>query len=134
MSVRVTVIASGTKAQWSIVEQVVSDLTSICDDRTAATCVAVSFDSDLEKCKGLWTDHTTHHSIALRPTLVGASLYAVFLHELGHALGLDHTRRGIMAPKEPKRRQPLSIGLRRKWCAEIAFLVATKRAKEVIIK
>lgn len=39
-----------------------------------------------------------NHLVLVRPEPIGASVYAVLLHEYGHVLGLSHTPRGVMDP------------------------------------
>lgn len=71
--------------------------------------------------------------IIVKRGLVGSRRWRVLLHEFGHALGLEHTRTGIMAPKSYSRAdfsrvEPTELQKRR-WTLEIARQVLEKRYK-----
>jgi Zn-dependent peptidase ImmA (M78 family) len=74
--------------------------------------------------------------IWLNPALTGAALYRVVLHELGHALGLEHKNGPfLMAPKrcQPVDFQPIdpTPTQRRSWSYEIAEAVLKLRRRLV---
>lgn len=77
--------------------------------------------------------YTDKREIWIHPGLIGAELYRVVLHEIGHVLGLEHTRDGIMAAKRkaPEDFQTKSPTLRqrRAWCFEVAQAVLEYRRK-----
>ncbi len=77
------------------------------------------------------------HVIWVRKALRGAALYRVALHELGHALGLDHKHsRCIMAPKRCMRpdyqKSEPTQAQRQRWSSEVARSVLDLRRKEFI--
>lgn len=72
--------------------------------------------------------------IEIRSDLVGCALTRVLLHEFGHALGLDHNKRGIMAPSQNtaadfSKRAPTARQIKM-WTTEIARLVLRMREKQ----
>ena len=81
--------------------------------------------------------HFQSDKIWVRDDQEGAALYRVVLHELGHALGLEHHKgRGIMAPKRHSRspdfqRTAPTLRQRRRWAAEIARAVLELRQRRI---
>ncbi len=83
-----------------------------------------------EDCWGFWAQDI---GVVVNPDLRGEALYRVLLHELGHALGLDHTRSGIM------RRYPLhglesrtaspTPAQKKRWVMQLARQVVEKRGR-----
>lgn len=79
-------------------------------------------------------DRSGRLHIVVKPGLRGRALWRVLLHEYGHAYGLPHTPRGIMAahaenwadtdPREPTREEQA------RWTHEIARAVLEKRRKQ----
>lgn len=71
--------------------------------------------------------------IWLNPCNHGRALYRVVLHELGHLLGLNHTKAGIMAPKRKLGpdfdQRPPTLAQRKAWTLEIVQQVIDRRAK-----
>lgn len=130
--VHLSAVENATSEQRATLEQVVRDL-NVLLPLTEVRHVRVEMWSDMGGCKGLWTEGARGKPdhVMLVSSLVGGKLYAVWLHELGHALGLDHTPAGIMAPKEQGRRA-LTRANRRKWCLDVAAQVQRLRAKEAI--
>lgn len=71
--------------------------------------------------------------IEISNNIGGAKFYRTVLHEIGHALGLDHTRVGIMAAGKEKpddRQTGPWLRERRRWCAELARMVLKRRLRE----
>lgn len=70
--------------------------------------------------------------IAVRPGLSPSQLYTVFLHELGHHFGLDHTTPGIMAPYPEQRTwKRLTLTLRKRLTSELAQLLVLRLASQL---
>jgi hypothetical protein len=72
-------------------------------------------------------------TLVFRDSLEGMALYRTYLHEVGHALGLGHTERGIMsrrqyAASDLSSKWP-SLAQRRRWCHEIAVSFLRHRLK-----
>lgn len=78
-----------------------------------------------------WPDE---NKIEIRAGLVGCALWRVLLHEYGHALGLGHTKSGLMgrcrytkadfSDKEPTERQ------QKVWTTELVRLVLKDKEKK----
>lgn len=130
--VHLSAVENATSEQRATLEQVVRDLNALLP-LTEVRHVRVEMTADTGEFKGHWTEGSRGKpdSVKLVSWLVDGKLYAVWLHELGHALGLDHTPVGIMAPRERGRRA-LTRANRRKWCLDVAAQVQRLRAKEVI--
>lgn len=89
----------------------------------------VTFGTDQSEDDWLgWCD-ITESQIMLHASLSGAMVYLTLLHEIGHALGLNHTREGIMAHSLAERRQTLTLRSRRKWLRQLMKLLIRKNLK-----
>lgn len=81
---------------------------------------------------GLCVFSGEQRTIYLRPHLRGSELYRIYLHELGHAFGLDHTQTGVMAPNVgPSERADLepTPAQRKRWCFEVAEKILKHRRR-----
>lgn len=72
-------------------------------------------------------------AVYLREDMTAALTYKIFLHEVAHLLGLEHTKKGLMAPTHhdtpvgaPSPRQ------RKRWVSELARLVTRHRIRMFI--
>jgi hypothetical protein len=73
------------------------------------------------------------HAIYLREDLETSLLYRIYVHEIGHAFGLGHTEKGLMAPNHSERltgdggptpRQ------RKRWVSELVRAVTRHRIRK----
>ena len=56
---------------------------------------------------------------------------SVLAHEVGHALGLNHTLRGLMAPKDKSKVRKLNLRNRRKWLKQLMRPLVDKRLESL---
>ena len=71
------------------------------------------------------------HYIVLRESLNYGLLYSTAAHEIGHALGLNHTNHGIMAANEKNKIRALNLRTRRRWLGQIARAVVAKKLQNL---
>jgi Matrixin len=122
-----------------ILDQVESDLNDVGLLESSFTRVRFDYAGEYtEDCLGVFfqlLETGDVNEIYVRPSLTGAALYRVILHEYGHALGLGHAPRGVMAP-QPRARSDFmkhdpTPAQRRRWTLEIAQAVMKHRAKAI---
>lgn len=84
-----------------------------------------------DDCWGFWAPGI---GVVVNPDLQGEALYRVLIHEIGHALGLDHTRSGIMRThpiRGLEQRTELPTATQKKrWVMQIARLVVEKKGRK----
>jgi hypothetical protein len=128
-------IYGGTRAQRHVLKVLRDDLDAL--GLTLPVPMSLSFDSRLDHLEE--DDLGEHnivegvHVIRLKATLVDGTLYAVALHEVGHAWGLGHSKAGIMAANDDYSDvRTLSLRNRRKWLGQVGRAVVAKRLKELV--
>lgn len=85
----------------------------------------------MDDCWGFWAPSI---GVVVHVDLRGEALYRILLHEFGHALGLDHTRTGLMRRyplRGYERRADLPTGVQKKrWVMQLARAVLRQRARK----
>lgn len=94
----------------------------------------IFLDPDLKYTMGLWwedDEDPTESYIAIHPKLRGIQAYRTFVHEVGHAYGLDHIPKTIMAANGCLKWDELQTEptpeMRKRWCLELHALVMDYR-------
>lgn len=140
-------LSGGTAAQRAVIRLALADLNAVLGtDLRALGHASITrriviggdalFDerTDLGHCEQLvdvpgCPDTVT---IALRATLTAGALYEVFVHELGHYLGLRHTRRGVMKGTGRPRRAQLTPSRRLNTVIDLCQQLVRHRAKNAL--
>jgi hypothetical protein len=125
-------LSGATSNQAKVVQLVKADLENVGVRLPAG--LQVSFDdTNLENDDiGCFQDVGGELSIDLHPALQGGMVYATFLHEIGHALGLNHTSKGIMAAKDGTDfNRKLTLRNRKKWLRQILKYLTDKRLQDL---
>ncbi len=130
MQVHVWRLRGATRQQRRVVQQLFKDLSSVAGVRIriGRAKQSIEFGNNLfalgeEALHAWWLPNR----IAIRPYLVGAQLYAVTAHEIGHAFGFEHRAKGLMSTvvlksMRPGRRFP-TLRQRRRIVAQFATLL-----------
>ena len=122
-------LIGATRNQTDIAWQVRGDLARIGIETPAALRVTFGGPHLDESDLGWCDDHGP--VVELKSTLSGGLLYFTFLHELGHAFGLSHTAKWLMAAVDAAPTRRLTLRNRRKWLRQFLRCLNNKRLAEL---
>jgi len=118
-------IYRGTKAQRRVVKQATRDIQDAlggpwCRSDTDTGTILIDDSSFVGKKESWLGVHSPPADITVSSLLTGRQLYLITIHEIGHALGLGHTAKGVMACCPLPAQARLLKRDRLKWSGEIA--------------